>query len=883
MQSAMFYFTPYIIQPLLSAAICGALAVYALRRRHARAALPVFWTMLVLSGWSLAYALNTAALSLSTKILFYKIATTLGPFVGVSLLALALEAAGFGGWLTRRRLIGLLSCSAFAVLLAWTSEMHTLFRHDFSLLQSGPLLVLDFKIGPAWHLYMLYVTVLNIAALLILLTGARRSPAGSRARFLLIVYGTVVPLLVEILSLSPVRGFSMTTSTFWFSGICYTLAIFRHHLLGVAPIARTALFDQLDEPILVFDAQGELADCNNAARRLFSPKSAAPLPRLSASAFERFPILSNARSSTIDNVVTDTFDEKSYWRIKSLPLEQRGNKVGNLVRLSDISVMKQGEELLLKAHYTAETASRAKSVFLANMSHEIRTPMNAIIGFTELVLDTPLDREQRRSLETVKQSAEALLALLNDIMDFSKIEANKMEIEEIDFDLHELVDASVETLSLQAEQKGLNMDYAIDPDVPALLRGDPVRLQQVLLNLVGNAIKFTESGSVNISVRIAPTANAETNGIGDQHRSETVSLLFSVQDTGIGIPGEKLNSIFSSFAQADSSITRKYGGTGLGLSISSQLVKIMGGELSVVSVERKGSTFSFSVPFKPGRHADALATATAAPQSFSLLPVKRVLLVEDIATNRALFVRLLRRKGHDVATATNGREALRILERESFDIILMDIQMPEMDGYEAARTIRDPHSSVLDHTAPIIALTAHSLAEDRTRCIAAGMNGYLSKPLKPHELLAAIEQYTTNAADTRPASSTEVTDTAGSPVPGQLPQGYRIEARATRMNKIREELLVRYSGDYALVEELLELFRGEIPGLLEKIADALDARNAGLLEMQAHACKSAAGAVGFDFILELSRQIEQSARSGDFDAARSSYQRLVDEVRTVLT
>jgi hypothetical protein len=332
--------------------------------------------------------------------------------------------------------------------------------------------------------------------------------------------------------------------------------------------------------------------------------------------------------------------------------------------------------------------------------------------------------------------------------------------------------------------------------------------------------------------------------------------------------------------QADSSITRKYGGTGLGLSISSQLVRIMGGELCVASVEGKGSAFSFTAPFKPGRHAGYPAAAGSPP--LSPLPGKRVLLVEDIATNRALAVRLLKRKGHAVATAANGKEALRILEQEAFDVVLMDIQMPEMDGYDAARTIRDPHSSVLDHHVPILALTAHSMPEDRARCAAAGMNGYLSKPLKSHELLAAVEHYSAGPESVRSPEFGDGIHATGGTDAVERPESDRsvdIGVGSPALDAIRNELLKRYEGDSSLVEELLELFRGELPGLLRKIQDALDARNSQLLEMHAHACKSAAGAVGFNSLLELSRQIEQSAKSGDFETARSAYQRLAAETR----
>ena len=750
---------------------------------------------------------------------------------------------------------------------------------------------------------------------------------------------------------------------------------------------KRAVFDAAIDCIITLDEGGRIIEWNPAAERVFGYT----LREVSGREMEEvlFPHIDRDNGSSVLERRSSEFNSTVGNRVETTAVRKNGERFiaemsvqpipldGTLlmtVFLRDITRRKRAEEELRHAKETAEAASKAKSDFLANMSHEIRTPMNAVIGMTQLVLDTGLSHVQREYLEIVRESGESLLGIINDILDFSKIEAGKLDLEEVPFDLRESVGDTMRALAVRAHAKGLELVCRVQPEVAEFITGDPGRIRQIVTNLVGNAIKFTETGEVVVNI----DTRSETD--------ERIELHFSVTDTGIGIPRAKQQKIFEAFEQADSSTTRRYGGTGLGLAICSRLVSLMGGRVWVESEESQGSAFHFTAWFDRAESdgadpraalrsrlidlrvlvvddnatnrrilqeilknwrmqptlvsgaADALEIMRAAHRagetfdlvltdanmpdtdgfslaekikadpelassvimmltsgdrpgdvsrceqlgiaSYLMKPIKqselfdaiaaavgpddlepapavvnrlaglepaqrplRILLAEDSLVNQKLAIGLLQRSGHTLFIANNGKEALAALETKTFDLVLMDVQMPVMDGLEATTSIRRREQSSGGHV-PIIAMTAHAMKGDRERCLAAGMDEYVAKPIRVAELYTAMSRVL--------------------PVNGPLPAEI---AEAPPSEVDWSQALQSVDGDRELLSVVVDAFLEEAPRMRDQIRTALETKNAPDLQRAAHTLKGSLRVFGAPTATELSAQLETQGKVARFDGA----------------
>jgi PAS domain S-box-containing protein len=771
-----------------------------------------------------------------------------------------------------------------------------------------------------------------------------------------------------------------------------------------------ALMDTIPDHIYFKDAESRFSMISRALARSFGLDD--PTQAVGKSDFDFFTEEHARRALDDEQEIIRSgqpvigLEEKETWpdghvtwaSTTKLPrIDADGNVLGTFGISRDITARKLADASLAETNHRleaaiaeatektlqAELANSAKGEFLANMSHEIRTPMNGVIGMVGLLLDTELDDDQRHYAETVRASGESLLEILNDILDFSKIEAGSVELETVDFDLRVLLDDFAALPAARAQAKGLEFICAVAPDVPAYLAGDPGRLRQVLLNLAGNALKFTERGE--ISVRAGLVEETDIDAV----------VRFSVKDTGIGIAADKHEILFEKFSQADASTTRRYGGTGLGLAISKRLVELMGGEIALVSEVGRGSEFWFTVrlpkqvepelivvssdeirgthilvvddnatnrevvstqlrawggrpeeaidgptalvalraardaddPFaaaiidmqmpdmdgadvaraikadetlkdtrlvlmtsmgqrgdaremeeigfsaylvKPARQSDLFDSLSAVlVQSAVGSPKRRIvtrhviremrrvavriLLAEDNPTNQQVALGILKKLGLHADAVVDGVGAIRALETVPYDVVLMDVQMPEMDGFEATRQIRDPESAVLNHDVPIIAMTAHAMQGDRERCLEAGMDDYVTKPVSPKALAEAMDRWLP-----RDSAAPSAHEPAGPGRPSRTSTTLPVFDRAG--------LLTRLMGDEALARAVMDGFLEDAPRQIEVLGACLLARDAAGAIRQAHTIRGASATVGGEALAAVAKEMEQAATAGDLDA-----------------
>ncbi|WP_420644132.1 histidine kinase N-terminal 7TM domain-containing protein [Candidatus Leptofilum sp.] len=995
--------SPYTIPLAITAVIALASMAYTYRQPNAAGSRDLLSLLLAITIWVIGYIFELNGSSLASK-LFWAKAEYFGiVFIPVSYLLFVLKYIGAFDKIEkpRRFTAVLLILPLITLLLVWTNEQHGLIWPSITLEHVNNLTYLVFEHGLWFWTYIGYVYLLLAVSSVFLLRKMVTTPQQFQGQIILVVMGSLCPWLSNIVYLTdsnPVPYLDLTPFAFAITAFCFTIAWFRFSFLDVVPIARERVVEQLKSGVIVLDHRNRVLDVNETAVTLLQQEEKALLGKpFVVNCPSWAPLeaaLAKNQNTKLELSIAETFYEVSVTPLENL--NKRAN--GRLITFHNITQRKETELLLQQAKETAEAANQAKNHFLTNMSHEIRTPLNAVVGMAEMLRQTNMNANQNEMVDVIAQSSNTLVELINNILDFSRLEAGNLSLNNQVFDLIDCIEASLEAVQQAAGKKMIKLTYRIVEQTPTLLTGDPVRLRQILVNLLENGVKFSEEGYVHIEVSHI-------------QNKPNISLEFEVCDTGIGIAAEQISQLFSPFQQVDGSLTRTHGGNGLGLVICKRLIERMGGEIYLLSEIGKGTTVHFSVqmgiattqvhpvitlrkndaslagkrllviaknaaqrrqiskearvaglevyvagsskeaaywidhslPFhmvlldtavwqaepdilsqltnkesstplptilmgqqedvlrqtmlrQPGLFAGTLTLPIKGPQLYDLLMAVlsvgsraetkrepgesmaerfplRILLVEDNQLNRRVIQNILGKLGYEADTAVNGRIAVELASQHAYDVILMDVQMPEMDGVTATKQIL---AECAQGKRPyIVAVTAHALPGDRENYLAAGMNQYLSKPVTIKQLVELL--YQGIEFQNQPSNNL-----ASTPIeaPASVPSAQPIdmEALAQLVGKDTHEFL----------ERMTPIFLEDTALLMQSLETAVQTHDSLAIRHAAHTLKGSSASMGMTSLAAFSHQLEQIAKADQlqdahhlFDQVKAEYDRVQTTLATL--
>jgi PAS domain S-box-containing protein len=857
----------YAILLFITTGTLVAFALYAQLRRGVAGAAAFVWLALAVAEWVLTYALELGTGDIPRKIVYAQLQYLGIGSVPLAWLAFTLQYTGKGAWLTRRKLALLLIEPLITLLPAFTNASHGLIWSSID--YTPRLMPLDVEHGPWFWVHVASSYIFMSVGSLLLVQQVARSRHLYRRQAAVLLLGAVAPWLgnaLYVFRANPLHPLDLTPAGFALSALAVGWALFRFRLLDIVPVAHTTIVTGLRDGIIVLDARGRVVDLNPAAERVLGrPVAIAlgqPVERLLADHPDLVACFRDSIEERIEVTLGRAEAARNYEAQLTLLRNRHGRASGQLLILHDVTEHKQSAAALLAAKEAAERATHAKSEFLAMMSHEIRTPMTGVLGVTDLLLLTNLTSQQREFVEIMRASGDALLRIINDLLDISRIESGNLDIQYAPFALRACLEESLDLVAADAAKKQLDLSYSIDPQVPITLLGDSDRLRQILINLLSNAIKFTDNGAVVVSVA--------AHKLGEWR----YEVQFAIKDTGIGIPNDQLSRLFTSFSQIDPAIVRSRAGAGLGLAISKRISELMGGMTWVVSEEGHGSTFYFTIVAEAipseariykQQHSLAARAASPAPMSQhdTQSTALHCLVAEDDSVNQKLMLYILRELGYQADVASNGRDALGALEQQSYDVALLDVELPEVDGMALARQIclRWPP----DRRPYLIAVTGHVLPGDRECCLSAGMDDYIAKPVRLAELVEAIGKRSSRPGQPPMLLARAVGDPVA-PAVSELkaaPSAF-IAAGSRTLASVLETL---DESRPQLLCELIDAYLLDTPELLAIMHVAVAQRHAGALRSAAHKLKSSSGFLGATDLVSMCKDLEQLLQVDASDTA----------------